>query len=187
MSASALKLDPLGGGVAPAWFCFRSHPKHEHIAAAHLRTRGLEVYLPQIRFKRCTRRGPVWCTEASFLNYFFARCELGVALRSSHHAHGVQGVVHFGGHWPTVPDEVINSLRQRVGADHIHIIHEELRPGQTVRIEAGMFRGLEAIVTRAMPGRQRVAVLLEFLGSQATLELANDAVQSQIDKRHCLL
>ena len=52
-------------GAAPAWFCLRTQPKHEHIAAAHFRgDPDLEVYLPRIRFKRATRRGPVWFTEA---------------------------------------------------------------------------------------------------------------------------
>ena len=48
-------------GPAPAWFCLRTQPKHEHIAAAHLKDDpGIEIYLPRIRFKRATRRGPVW-------------------------------------------------------------------------------------------------------------------------------
>ena len=75
-------------GSAAAWFCVRSHPKHEHIAAAHLRERKLEVYLPRIRFQRCTRRGLVWFTEALFPNYFFARLDLSNALSLFHHAHG---------------------------------------------------------------------------------------------------
>jgi len=56
-----------------AWFCVRSQPKHEHIAAARLRESGLEVFLPRIRFKKHSVRGPVWVTEALFPNYLFAR------------------------------------------------------------------------------------------------------------------
>ena len=41
-----------------AWFCLRAQPKHEHIAAGHLRELpGIEVFLPRIRFRRQTRRG----------------------------------------------------------------------------------------------------------------------------------
>jgi hypothetical protein len=36
--------------LTPAWFCVRSQPKHEHIAAAHLKQEpGIEVYLPRIQ------------------------------------------------------------------------------------------------------------------------------------------
>ena len=33
-----------------AWFCIRTHMKHEHIAAAHLqKLPGVEVFNPQLR------------------------------------------------------------------------------------------------------------------------------------------
>src|SRR5262245_34061166 len=55
------------------WFCLRSQPKHEHIAARHLERMGVEVLNPRIRFQRVTRHGPVQVTEAMFPNYLFAR------------------------------------------------------------------------------------------------------------------
>src|SRR3981189_2164980 len=102
----------------PAWFCLRTQPKHAHIAAAHLkREPGLQVYLPRIRFKRSTRRGPVWFTEALFPSYLFARFDLAAALRKLRQVRGVSGVVHFGEQWPTIPDAVVEELRAAVGSD----------------------------------------------------------------------
>src|ERR1051326_6145194 len=109
-----------GAAPVPAWFCLRTQPKHEHIAAGHLKSEpGIEVYLPRIRFKRSTRRGPVWFTEALFPNYLFARFDLALNLRKRHHIRGVRGVVHFGEHWPAIPDGVIAELRATVGADEV--------------------------------------------------------------------
>ena len=171
-------------GAAPAWFCLRAQPKHEHIAAAHLKDDPeIEIYLPRIRFKRATRRGPVWFTEALFPNYLFARFELAVCLRRVCHARGVRGVVHFGDRWPIVPEAVIGELRARVGADEVHVVRDELRPGESVRIAGGVFHGLEAVVTRVMPSRERVAVLLEFLGQQTSVELAGEALIREGDER----
>jgi len=175
-------------GTEPAWFCVRSQPKHEHIAAAHLRNyEGIEVYLPRIRFKRSTRRGPVWFTEALFPNYLFARFNLASVLRKLHHARGVRGVVHFGAQWPTIPDGIIADLRATLGDDHIYVMESELSPGETVNISGGAFHGLQAVVTRVMPGRQRIAVLLEFLGRQTMVELDGDAVIRQLDERQRIL
>jgi len=172
----------------PAWYCIRAQPKHEHIAAGHLRKEAdTEVYLPRIRFKRSTRRGPVWFTEALFPNYLFARFDLAASLRRLHHLRGVRGVVHFGDQWPTIPDGVIADLRSTVGADQVHVISEELQPGETVRISGGMFHGLTAVVTRIMPARERVAVLLEFLGRQTSVELASGAVVRDEDERKRVL
>ncbi len=169
---------------ARQWYCLRTQPKHEHIAAAHLkRDLEIEVYLPRIRFRRATRQGAAWCTEALFPNYLFACFELASALRRVHHARGVRGVVHFGRQWPAIPGVVIEELRAVVGADEVHVIRENPQPGETVRIAGGILHGLEGLVTRLIPARQRVALLLEFLGRQTAVELEGDAVVREDERR----
>jgi transcriptional antiterminator RfaH len=173
---------------APAWFCLRTQPKHEHIAAAHLKQEsGVEVYLPRIRFKRSTRRGPVWFTEALFPSYLFARFDLTEGLRRLRLVRGVNGIVHFGNHWPVLPDAVIADLRASVGGDEVHEIREELQPGESVEISGGVFHGLQAVVARVMPARQRVAVLLEFLGRQTMAEFPTEALVREGDDRRRVL
>src|SRR5580698_9490241 len=98
-----------------AWFCLRSQPKHEHIAAAHLQQNQVEVFFPRIRFKRTTRKGPAWVTEALFPNYLFARFDWGNSLRLVCHSPGVSGVVHFGQNWPVIPEEAIEEMRVCLG------------------------------------------------------------------------
>jgi len=160
-----------------AWFCVRSRPKHEHIAAAYLRERLLiEVYLPRVRFKRNTLRGIKWFEEALFPTYFFARFNLLECFRQVHHGYGVRGIVHFGQHWPTVPEALIQELRQTIHDDRPHVLHEEFRPGDSVIISGGPLHDLEAVVTRFMPGKMRVAVLLEFLGRQTVAEIDTAAL-----------
>ena len=160
-----------------AWYCIRTQPKHEHIAAGHLRQEaGIEVFLPRIRFRRPTREGPAWFTEALFPNYLFGRFVLQDQLRQVCHLTGVSGVVHFGGHWPSIPDAVIADLRSTIGAEEVHVIGEEVSPGDSVVISGGVFNDLRAVVTRVMPSRQRVAVLLEFLGRQTQVEVPAAAI-----------
>ena len=164
--------DEMCSPAAEKWYCLRTHPKHEHIAAAQLRQeQDVEVFLPRIRFRRTTRLGSAWVTEALFKDYVFARFDLSVALRRVSHGRAVCGVVHFGDYWPTVPDRIICELQAAVGEDAICVVEETLQTGDTVQISAGAMCGLDAVVTRVMPARQRVAVLLEFLGRQTTVEL----------------
>ena len=166
-----------GESVGPAWFCIRSQPKHEHIAAANLRQHlHTEVFSPRIRFRRATRRGPVWVTESLFPNYVFARFDWRSSLRLIHHAPGVAGVVHFGSRWPTIPDPVIEELRAMLGNEELRVIGDEIETGDEVRISGGSFHGLEGVVNRVMPGRARVGVLLEFLGRQTMVEVRVDQV-----------
>lgn len=161
-------------GREGAWYCVRSHPKHEHIAAAQLRQQpDVEVFLPRIRYKRPTRFGPAWVNEALFASYLFARFDLAACLPQVQHARGVRGVVRFGTRWPTVANEVVAELRRAVGGDELRVIDDGFNAGDEVRITGGPLSGLAAVVTRVMPGPQRIAVLMEFLGQQTAVELAS--------------
>lgn len=132
---------------------------------------SVEVFLPRIRFRRPTRRGPVWFTEAMFPNYLFARFIWKASLQTVNSQPGVNKVVHFGNRWPTIPDSVIGDLRTAVGDENIRVVPADMAPGDPVRIAGGVFHGLEAVVTMVLPSRDRVRVLMEFLGRQTAAEL----------------
>lgn len=169
---------------ALAWFCIRSQPKHEHIAAAWLRKdAGVEVYLPRIRFRRATRRGKVWVTEALFPNYLFARFNWRQSLRQIQHGRGIQNIVHFGDRWPTIADEIIAELQRSLDQDEIHTIADQLQPGDEVRIVGGAFHGLQAVVTQPLSSKDRVMVLLDFLGRQTCVTVAVEKVIRDEDPR----
>ena len=81
----------------PLWFCARTLPKHEHIAAAGLRRQlNLECCSPRLRFRKMTRRGVVWFVEAMFPGYLFAEFIYSELHRRVEHLPGVPGLVEFG-------------------------------------------------------------------------------------------
>src|SRR5204863_2405848 len=83
--------------LPPSWYCVRTQPKHEHIAAATLtRNLSLEVFHPRLRLERATRRGVVHVVEPLFPCYLFVRCCLGERLDDIRYANGVCSLVHFG-------------------------------------------------------------------------------------------
>ncbi len=170
------------------WFCLRSQPKHEHIAAAHVRQLAdIEVFLPRIRFKRATARGAVWFTEALFPGYLFARFHWPTELRSVQHARGVAGVVHFGDRWPVIGGEIIADLRAALGEEELHTVNDAVAPGEVVRIAEGSMRGMLAVVAQVRSGSRRVAVLMEFLGRQTTVEFPASALVRAGDERSKIL
>jgi len=171
------------GGASPiqvdlAWFCVRSQPKHEHVATANLRRHlQVEVVNPRIRFRRATSRGPIWVTESLFPSYLFARFSWKASLESVRHTGGVAGIVHFGGFWPEIPDATICDLKKLAGENEIHtIVEQTLQAGDEVEVASGAFAGFQGIVKRVLPARQRVAVLLEFLGRQSLVELGMETI-----------
>ncbi len=162
-----------GSDTAPAWYCVRSQIKHEHIAAQHLlKLPDVDVFCPRVRFQRATRRGKVWFTEAMFPNYLFARFELR-NLRIIKAEPGVASVVHFGAHFATVADEIIADLRERLDETDLKVFPDAVQPGDGVVIADGTFMGITAVVQRLLPAKDRVRVLLEFLGRPVETELAS--------------
>jgi transcriptional antiterminator RfaH len=165
------------GSPGWAWFCIRSQQKHEQIAANCLRQTGdVEVFFPRLRYIQPRRYGKVWITEPLFPGYLFARFSWQDSLCKVHYSAGVQSVVHFGNGWPTVPDHVIAELRAAAGKDELQIIPEQVTPGDEVEILGGLFRGVQTVVTQVMPGRNRVAVLLDFLGRQTAVEMSAQSI-----------
>ncbi len=165
--------DELAKSETPRWFCLRTAPKHEHIASITLR-RHVEVpcFSPRVRFKKATRRGAVWFVEAMFPGYVFAEFIYPLLHRRVEHASGIQGIVHFGDQIATVDADVIQVLREKAGEEEVVTVNSEIKPGESVRITEGPFQGLEAVVTRVMPAKERVRVLLEFLGRSVETEVA---------------
>ncbi len=169
------------------WFCVRSRPKGEHIAARNLRQFANldEVFCPRIRYEKATRRGRVWFVEALFPGYFFARFDLARDLRAVQATHGVTGVLHFADFYPEIHASYIEELRGEFpeADDAIRVIRPEISPGDEIVVTDGAMRGLKTIVTRLVGGGNRVAVLLEWLGQEREAEVSLRSVMRPGDIR----
>jgi len=162
-------------GESLAWYCARTKPKHEHIAAAILaRNLKLQVFHPQLRVERSTRRGTVHVTEPLFPCYVFFRCVLEERLAEIQRTKGISSLVHFGNGIPKVKDSVIEELQECFEAAERG--GDELSPGDKVTVGEGTFAGTSAFVLRVMPARLRVQVLLDILGNARTVEVDRSAL-----------
>ena len=160
------------------WYCVRSQPRQEHVAAAHLQQLSeIDVFCPRIRFKKCSRvGGALSVTQALFPGYFFARFRFDIEHRTVRFAHGVRGLVHFGQKYPSIPDGLIANLRSSVGDGPVKDISPPLTEGMAVTIIEGSFRGFSAVITGIRSSTERVRVLLEFLGTTVEAEVHGDLV-----------
>jgi transcription antitermination factor NusG len=91
--------------------------------------------------------------------------------------------VHFGDRWPAIADETIEELQRLWDDKEIHTIPDRLEPGDAVRILTGPLQGLQAVVSQPLSSRERVAVLLDFLGRQTCVEVAMENVIREADPR----
>jgi len=161
----------------PAWFCIRSHLKHEHIAAAHLRKiPGVEAFDPRLRVLRSTRRGRVWSMESLFPNYLFAHFDLESKLETVKHTPSVTRVVRFGDTVPTVPAEAIQALQRDLDELKSKVLTDSPNEGEEVEVTDGPLKGMTGPITRVLPAKQRVEVLLDFMGRSMAAELSLELV-----------
>jgi transcriptional antiterminator RfaH len=171
-------MDDLASG--PRWFCLRSKPKRQHVAASHLRSLGIEVFNPQLRYRRPTRRGPVWSNAWLFPNYLFARFELLAQFRRVRYAFGVSDILRFGDRWADLPESEIVRLREVWQEGDALQPPERLEVGAPVVLTGSLFHGVEATVVALLPARQRVKVLLDFLGGLKEAEVDCAVVVPQL-------
>lgn len=155
-----------------AWYCVRTQTKREALVAGSLRAQGgLEILCPQIRFRKLTKRGPVWFTEALFPSYLFARFDYFALHRMVRHTTGVVGIVQFGDHVATVADALVNDLRTAYPSERGPVeVEIALEADALVRVAGGKLLGMDAIVNRVIPGGDRVVILMEFLGRTVKAE-----------------
>jgi transcriptional antiterminator RfaH len=148
-----------------SWFCLRAQPKREHIAAACLRQiSDVEAFCPRLRFRKLTNRGPVWFIEAMFPGYLFARFDYANRNRLIRQRPGVNGFVQFGERLAMLPEPLVNEIKSQTSGNEVVEINPELEPGRTVQLARGPFLGLEAVITRLIPARERVEILIEWMG-----------------------
>ena len=159
------------------WYCLHTAPRQENKVALVLkRELMLEVFAPRIRFRRMRAGQPMWATEALFPGYLFAQFDYFERRRQINALPGVTSIVHFGEQVLPVGEVVMADLRALVRDNETVEITADPQPGAEVVITGGSLRGLRVLVTRVLPARQRIAVLLELLGGQREVEIERDRV-----------
>jgi len=161
----------------PVWFCLKTQPKREHLAATALRRQfGVECFSPRLRFRKMTQRGPVWFVEAMFPGYLFAKFVYSTQHRAVESSHGISGIVRFGDRLAILPENIVTALQSSVGSEEIVTLDCSIKVGQSVEIVDGPFQGLEVVVTHLLPARDRLRVLFDFLGRSVEMEVSTAKV-----------
>jgi len=161
----------------PQWYCVKTRQRQEQSAKRAMQADlGIEVFCPLLRFERVRRSGRVRVTEAMFPGYLFARFCHADQHRQIASTNGVSCIVAFGGVPAVVEDAIIQELRTALADGETVEISSSVEVGEEVHVVEGPFQGIRAVVTRVMPARARVTVLLELLGMEREVEVNAKAV-----------
>lgn len=148
------------------WYVMHSKPNKEELLYEQLRIRDINAYYPRIKVNpanpRSRKRKPY------FPGYLFVQADLEVLGSSMlKWVPGARGLVDFGSDLASVPDEVLQAIRDKVEqANNAEKTVEKFKPGEPVTIQSGPFAGYQAIFDLSLPGQERVRVLLRLLSDR---------------------
>lgn len=155
------------------WLLVRTKPKQEGAVMQALAARGVPAYCPRVLEPRPHVRAPHGPVPL-FPAYVFARCVVAERYALVHYCPGAAGVVRFGQALAAVEDDFLAALRQREGERGYVVIGDARRPpspGARARIVSGPLRGVEGIVTRYLPAKDRVRLLLAMVSGPRQVEV----------------
>lgn len=156
------------------WLVARTHPRAEGRACENLARQGYSVYAPSMRRWRVHGRQRDIVQRPLFPRYVFVgtRAVAG-RWRSILSTFGVSDLVRQGEIPACVPESLVATLRanESAGAFDETRAARALAPGAAVRVLVGPFAD---VVGRLVALREddRILVLLDFLGREATVAFA---------------
>ena len=118
----------------------------------------------------------MWFVEAMFPGYLFAKFVYSTQHRAVESSHGIRGIVRFGDRLATLPEHTVIAIQSKAGVEEVVTVDSSVKIGQPVHIVDGPFQGLEAVVTKVLPAKERIRVLLEFLGRSLEIEVPAEKV-----------
>jgi transcriptional antiterminator RfaH len=135
---------------------------------------GFTVYAPKLRERRTIRGRREDSEVPLFPGYAFVAIEL--QWHAARWCPGVIRLVMDGLRPAKVSDAVIEEIRSRERNGAVELPKRRLQYGDRVKILAGPFRGHLAMYA-GMSTHERVAVLLQILGGQQRVTIAEEDIE----------
>lgn len=161
-----------------AWYLIYTKPRQERVALENLSRQQYTAYLPLLRYRERRQGAYVPVVGPMFPRYLFVHLDDQLddwgPIRSTL---GVANLVRFGGKAARLPEDFVDTLRERADAAGVQTRPERvLRPGDRVRICEGAMAGYEAVF-QATSSRERVLLLLQVAGLAARIQVAASTVE----------
>jgi transcriptional antiterminator RfaH len=151
------------------WYAIYIKPKCEDSTALQLKNAGIEVLNPKIRIKKYIRGKYIAVIEPLFPSYIFTCFDPERHGHMIKYTRGVRFIV--GKQNPlVVPQEIIDTILERMEGDIVIPAPERLESGDRVLIKEGPFANFYGIFERVVPGRERAMILLEALHCKLEIE-----------------
>jgi transcription antitermination factor NusG len=152
----------------PRWYAAYTLPRHEKKVARQLAMRSLDFYLPLYTATHRWNDRNAELELPLFPGYVFVRIALAERTRALE-VPSLLRLVSFGHSPLPLEDAQIDSLRTALAARKAEP-YPFLLSGKRIRIDRGVFKGLEGVIERRK-GRSRLIVSIELIERSIVIEL----------------
>ena len=156
-------------GIPSSWYALYTAPRHEKSLAQQIERRGVSCFVPLYRSVRRWKDRRKELDLVLFPGYVFVQISLQHRLRILQ-IPGAVRLVSFNGQPAPLPEEEIESLRQRLSGVRGVEPHPYLRVGRRVRVRSGPLAGMEGIIRRKKD-RCRIVFSIDLIMRSVAVEI----------------
>ena len=163
------------------WNVAHVAPNGEPQVCKYLGLHDVESYAPRVPAPPRTKAGSVRdrLPRRVFSGYFFFQTGQEFARWDLiRWAPGVRRMLQADGQPGTVDDGVVDHVRERLADRSLSASRPTFKKGQSLVIQSGPLRMLDAIFEKNLDAPQRVQVLVQLLGRPLTVELDASIVRA---------
>jgi transcription elongation factor/antiterminator RfaH len=161
------------------WYVVHTHSRQEDRAAGNISSYNVETFAPrfrQVRYNEFNGR-PTYLLKPLFPSYIFARFRIEESFHKIRYTRGVHSLISFNDSPAKVDDDIIAILRSRVKDDGLVKMNDDLKPGDEVVIQEGLFKNFTGIFEHEIGDADRVRILLETVNYQIHAVVTSQAVK----------
>lgn len=161
------------------WYAIHAKPKQEGRAESNLLAWGVETFVPRVKERRYNRiiGAATYHIKPLFPRYLFARFKASELLHKVCFTRGISSVVGFGDGPIPLDNEIISFIKAQAAADGFIHLGEDLKAGDKVVIEDGLFQQLSGIFEREIKESNRVVILLTTIKYQSHVLIDKESVR----------
>lgn len=157
------------------WFVLQTEPRAEYHAAEALRKDGFETFLPRLKTLNTVMGRP---DTPLFPGYIFVRNDPETTgWPSFRSGHRILGWLNFAGDIPSIPDDFISSLSNRLKEVNCEDGQwRQYKAGDQVRIVSDSIRSMAEVIKDGKQASSRIRVLMDFMGRKIPADVPRENI-----------
>ena len=165
-------IDPIDVDDSKLWYVIQTKPGNEDRVKGNLLNQEIEAFLPLLGTYQYRSGKMIQRIKPLFPNYLFARFDLGVHYSKVKYTRGVSRVLGNKEGPTPIAETVVETIKGRIGEDHLVKLENELQDGDLVRVTSGPLKDLMGVFQKKISGKGRVKILLSLIGVDVPVQIS---------------